>query len=85
MLNLVSRPSPMIGLGGMGMSSMAPPTYGRINTNLGFSPASNSSSGRRDSYASYQTQNQNMSTVNLDMYTTRGPSVASTTAPEGTF
>jgi Velvet factor len=85
MLNLVSRPSSMVGMGGMGMSNMGPPTYGRMNTNLTFSPVSSSGSGRRDSYASYQTQNPNMSPANLDVYATRGPSVASTTAPEGTF
>jgi hypothetical protein len=85
MLNLVSRPSSMVGMGGMGMSNMGPPTYGRMNTNLTFSPASSSGSGRRDSYAGYQTQNPNMPPANLDIYGTRGPSVASTTAPEGTF
>jgi hypothetical protein len=75
----------MAGMGGMGMPNMGPPTYGRMNTNIAFSPASSSDSGRRDSYTGYQTQNPNMSAANLDIYATRGPSVASTTAPEGTF
>jgi len=85
MTNLVSRPSPMAGMGGMGMPTMGPPTYGRMSTNIAFPPASSSDSGRRDSYTGYQTQNPNMSAANLDIYATRGPSIASTTAPGDTF
>lgn len=89
-LGITTRTQMSPGMQPPGIPGMAPPTYGRMNTNTGYGALAASPVGRREMYEQYPPSNQTLSasTIAPNLMVSRGPPITTTTAPgnlEGSF